>query len=376
MLAAAAFASTAFTGAQGCTCAFGGGPACQEAWRQGVDAVFLGRVDKIEAARGNVGLTPGAMSVTMMGSLLQVAVSVDEVYRGSSAKMIQVYTASSSAACGYSFRKGQKYLIYASAAGKDSQLVVSLCSATKPAKYAEKDLTYLRSVPSLVPTSTLMGNIWRYTRDPNFKPKFQPSLMDHYRPPEQDYMAMKPEAGFTVVARAQDGTERTATADSDGNWHIDELPAGRYTLQPQIREGVYVYPFLSTVEIAPKGCAQVNIRVESNGRISGTLDHPAPGNDWALVKVFALPVSESDWHRPAQEATLEPNASTFEVGPLPAGKYVLGAYVAVKITAGNGYTFGDLGPFYYPGVTGINGAEPIEVAEGKAVTNVKFKIMY
>jgi hypothetical protein len=376
LLVVAAFASIAFTAAQGCTCAFGGGPACQEAWRKGIDAVFLGRVDKIESTRGSVGFTPGATSMTPMGSLLRVTISVDEAYLGQSAKTVQVYTASSSAACGYAFREGQKYLIYASADDKIGQLLVSLCSATKPAEYAEKDSTYLRSVPSLAPASTLTGNVWRYTHDPNFKPKFQPSLMDHYRPPEQEYRAMEPEAGFSVVAKAQDGTEHTATSDADGNWRIADLSPGRYTLLPQSREGVYVYPFRSAVDLAPKGCAETNIRVESNGRISGTVDHPAPGSDWVLVKVFVLPLSESDWHRPMRETTLEPNASAFEVGPLPAGRYVLGAYVAVKISTGNGHTYGNLGPFYYPGVTGIKSAEPIDVPEGKAVTNMKFRIIY
>jgi hypothetical protein len=376
MLAIATFALVALGEVQGCTCAFGGGPACQEAWRQTTDAVLLGRVEKIESAHGSVGSAPGAMSMTMMGSMLRVSISIDEVYRGPSAKAIEVFTASSSAACGYSFHEGQKYLIYASAAGNGAQLVVSLCSATKPAEYAEEDLAYLRSLPSLSPTSAIMGTVWTYTHDPNFKPKFQPSLMDHYRSLEQEYMAMKPEPGFAVVAKAQDGTEHSAIANDHGNWRIPDLFPGRYTLQPQIREGVYIHPFFATVDVAPKGCARVNIRIEPNGRISGTLDHPAPGSDWVLVKVFALPVSESDWHRPTREATLEPNASTFEIGPLPAGKYVLGAYVATKISTGTGYTFGDLGPFYYPGVTGIKGAEPIDVAEGKAVANLKFRIMY
>jgi Tissue inhibitor of metalloproteinase len=376
MFTVAAFASMAFTTARGCTCAFGSGPACQEAWRQGIDAVFLGRVDKIESTNGSVGFSPGAMSMTTMGSLLRVTISIDEVFRGSSAKAIQVYTASSSAACGYSFHEGQKYLIYASAEDKSGQLLVSLCSATKPAEYAEKDVAYLRSLPSLASTSAIIGTVWRYTHDPNFKPKFQPSIMDHYRPPEQEYMAMKPELGFTILVKAPDGTEHSASADDDGNWRIPDLPPGRYTLQPQIRDGVYVYPLCSTVEIAPKGCAQVNVRIEANGRISGTLDHPTPGSDWVLVKVFALLISESNWRRPTRETTLEPNASTFEVGPLPAGRYVLGAYVVTKISTGNGYTFGNLGPFYYPSVTGIKGAEPIDVVEGKAVTNLKFKMMY
>lgn len=376
VLTVALVAGGALSEAEACTCLFGGGPACQEAWRQSVDAVLLGRVERIESTRGNAGLAPGMASMTTMGSLLSVTISVDETYRGPSAKTVEVYTASSSAACGYSFSKGQKYLIYASAAGKESRLVVTLCSATKPAEYAESDLAYLRSLTNLAPTSAIVGTVWRYTHDPNFKPKFQPSLMDHYRPPEQDYRAMKPESGMTVVARAQDGTEHSAVADAEGNWRIPDLSPGRYALQPQKREGVYTWPFVSTVEIAPKGCAKVDIRVESDGRISGILDHPTPGSDWAMVKVFALPVDETDWHRPMRETTLEPNVSTFEIGPLPAGRYVLGAYVVTKINSGRGFSFADLGPLYFPGVTGIKGADPIDVPEGKAVTNVRFRMMY
>ncbi len=376
VVAIAAFVSSAITTAHACTCAFGGGPACEEAWRQGTDAIFLGRVDKIESSSGIPSFSPGAMSMTARGTLLQVTISVDELYRGSSANSLQVYTPSSSAACGYSFHEGQKYLIYASNDDRVGHLLVSLCSATKPAEYAEKDIAYLRSLSTLTPTSTMTGNVWRYTHDPNFEPKFHPSLMDHYRPPEQEFMAMKPEPGFKILAKAQDGTEHSTTTDDNGDWHIPGLPPGRYTLQPQIIEGVYLHPFHSLIDIAPKGCAQVNIRIESNGRISGTLDHPTPGSDWVLIKVFAMPISESNWRRPTRETTLELNASTFKLGPLPPGRYVLGAYVATKISSGNGYTFGDLGPFYYPGVTGIKGADPIDVVEGKAVTNLKFKIMY
>ena len=58
-------------------------------------------------------------------------------------------------------------------------------------KYAEEDIAYLRSLSTLPPVSTIFGTVWRYTHDPNFKPKFRPSLMDHYRPPEQDYLAME-----------------------------------------------------------------------------------------------------------------------------------------------------------------------------------------
>ncbi len=180
-------ATITFNEVQACTCAVGDGPACQEAWRQSVDAVLLGRVDQIESIQGAVRAAPGAMSMTPMGGLLRVTIAVEAGYRGVSEKTIQVYTSESSAACGYSFQRGERYLIFASRT-PDAQLMVSLCSATKPAKYAEGDIAYFGSIRSLPPTATIMGSMWRYTRDPNFKPKFEPSLMDHYRPPEQDYI--------------------------------------------------------------------------------------------------------------------------------------------------------------------------------------------
>jgi hypothetical protein len=228
---------------------------------------------------------------------------VEEGYRGVSSKKAEVYTASSSAACGFDFRKGERYLILASST-KDAQLTVSLCSATKPAVYATEDISYLRSRPSLKPTSTIQGSVWRYTHDPNFKPKFQPSLMDHYRPPEQDYMAMVPEPGVKVVATGQDGTEHVAAVDKEGNWRISNLSPGPYTVRAQANDATYVHPFFSKVEVAPRGCAKVDIRVESNGRVAGTLEHDTPESDWALLKVFALPLANPDLRHPAMEQTL------------------------------------------------------------------------
>jgi hypothetical protein len=375
ILAMAVFATIAFSDVEACTCAYGDGPACQEAWRQSVDAVLLGRVEKIESSKGMLGLAPGTMSMTRMGGLMRVTFAVEEGYRGVSEKTIQVYTNESSAACGFPFQQGERYLVFASKT-KDAQLAVSLCSATRPAKYAEEDIAYLRSVPSLPSTATIMGSVWRYTHDPNFKPKFQPSLMDHYRPPEQDYVAMAPAPGIAVVAKAQDGTEHVATVNSDGNWRISDLAPGPYTVHPQSNESTFVHPFMANVEVAPRGCAKVDIRVESNGRISGTLDHRPPASDWALLKVFVLPFPNPDWRHPAMEKTLELNESTFEIGPLPPGRYVLGAYLVKKIGTPDRYSLADFGRNYFPGVWDPNLAQPIDVAEGKAVTNVRFKAMF
>jgi hypothetical protein len=362
--------------ANACWCMSGGGPACQQAWDKSVNAVFLGRVEKIEASQNTGwGLPAGAASMTMMGHVNQVSISVEESYRGVSAKTIQVYTESSGAGCGYVFKEGERYLIFASKT-KDEKLIVSLCSATKPAQYADEDLAYLRSIPSLPLTTTIKGTAWKYTHDPNFKPTFQPSLMDHYRPKEQEYMAMSPESGMTVIIKAHDGTERSVTVDSKGDWQLSDISAGTYQVVPKIDDSTYLYPLLKNVEGAPRGCAQVDIRVESNGRISGVLEHGTPQKDWALIKVFVLALPNPDWHRPVKEVTLEPNQSVFEVGPLPPGKYVLGVYLVKTVGTPESYTLVDFGRNYFPGVYDPKLAQPIEVAEGKEVKNVKFRTPY
>jgi len=118
------------------------------------------------------------------------------------------------------------------------------------------------------------------------------------------------------------------------------------------------------------------IGVESGGRISGTLEHHSPGSDWAGVQVIVLAYPNPDWHHPVREKWIEPDASTFEIGPLPAGQYVLGAYVVRKVGTPDRYSLANWGWTYFPGVYDPKAAQPIEVVEGKSVSNVRLKMMY
>lgn len=371
---AACFSVASFAEMGACTCASGGGPACEETWRESVDSIVLGRVLKIEPADRAMSAPAGAMSMTMMGGTNAVTVVVEEAYRGTQEKTVRLYTAASSAACGYPFQQGERYLVFASVT-KDKKLIVSLCSATKPAKYADEDIGYLRSLPSLPPTATIMGSLWKYTHDPNFKPKFQPSIMDHFRPPEQEYVAMIPASGATVVVKGGDGTTHRSTVDSDGNWRIASLPPGYYFVEPQFDDTIFVHPFRRRVEVVSRGCAWSDIRIETNGRISGKLGHSTPEQDWALLKVFALPVEKPDLRHPSMEGTLESRQSEFEIAPLPAGQYILGGYLVKQVSVDNGYTFRDMAPTYFPGVTDVKLAAPIVVGEGKAVKGIVFTML-
>ncbi len=76
-----------------CWCLEGGGPACQEAWKTGVDAIFLGRVVKIDRIQGDLGMPAGAASRTSTGKFNRVTLEIEEVYRGDSSKTLQVLLA-------------------------------------------------------------------------------------------------------------------------------------------------------------------------------------------------------------------------------------------------------------------------------------------
>ena len=64
------------------------------------------------------------------------------------------------------------------------------------------------------------------------------------------------------------------------------------------------------------------------------------------------------------------------VGPLPSGRYALGVYVVKKLGTPARYTFFDFGRIYYPRVYDPNLAQPIEVAEGTEVKNLKLETPY
>jgi hypothetical protein len=102
-------------------------------------AVFTGEVTDI---RKNESTPFGGREVTLR---------VKKLWKGDPRKTIEVHTAGSSAACGYPFKIGETYLVYAVSDEADP-MRVSLCSRTAPVDQAKEDLSYLGK-----PTHTFDG---------------------------------------------------------------------------------------------------------------------------------------------------------------------------------------------------------------------------
>ena len=98
--------------------------------RSSSHAVFTGEVTGIEPNKA-----------TRFGGL-EITLRVGQVWKGDLTEEIKVHTAGSSAACGYTFMKGETYLVYALRDDADP-MRVSLCSRTALVKNAKEDLSFL-----------------------------------------------------------------------------------------------------------------------------------------------------------------------------------------------------------------------------------------
>jgi hypothetical protein len=101
------------------------------------EAVFSGTVESVERS-SNKSTHDGKEYIH---ERFKVTVRVAESWKGTNAAALVVYTELNGAICGYNFVKGSSYLIYAhggGASGKD--LLVSLCSRTRPLSGAKEDL--------------------------------------------------------------------------------------------------------------------------------------------------------------------------------------------------------------------------------------------
>ncbi len=94
-------------------------------------AVFAGKVIGIEAPR----------LVVSSANPVKVTFEVSKVWKGPSSKNVVITTALNEASCGYSFKEGREYIVYAH--GKENELSTGICSRTKLLSDAREELAEL-----------------------------------------------------------------------------------------------------------------------------------------------------------------------------------------------------------------------------------------
>ena len=71
-----------------------------------------------------------------------VTFKIIKYWKGIDKPIVSLWTAKSGASCGYGFKEGEKYLVYAYGQ-EDGDIRTSICTRTRPLSHAEKDLKAL-----------------------------------------------------------------------------------------------------------------------------------------------------------------------------------------------------------------------------------------
>ena len=319
--------------AAACECGGGGRP-CEDYWNASV--VFVGGVT-------------GSSTVTLAEGTSQrlVHFRLNQAYKGIEGTEVQVITGLGGGDCGYGFRLGEKYLVYAFR-NQDNKLHTSICTRTRPLSEAEEDLDYIRGI-SLAPRGSLIfGEVGR---------------LDRNSPDGR----LKPVEGATIVIEGQSKRVEVIT-DSKGQYRVSALPPGAYKVKLNPPEGLSIYNPERETTVSDRGCAQVGFWVEPDTRITGKVSdlQSQPISDLLIELVPAKPAPNGSY----PQFVRTDNEGRYEMKLVQPGRYLLG----VRIHGSAGSTYVPYPRTYYPGVPDESRATVITIAEGQVINEVDWQL--
>lgn len=218
-----------------CSCL--GRPApCEAYWK--ASAIFAGTVTDISGVSGK--------KVGYGLSRRLVRFSVNEAFLGVNGTEAEVKTGLGDADCGYGFRQGGQYLVYAYRQ-KDGSLYTGICSRTRPLSEAADDLAYIRGLSSAQPGATLFGQVQGRKKI------------------GEELQAVK---GARIIIEGA-AKQVEATTDEKGRYRVSGLPPDTYRVKIAPVPGLSVDSSEREAKVVDRGCAQIDFWLEPETRISG-----------------------------------------------------------------------------------------------------------
>jgi hypothetical protein len=331
--------------------------------------VFVGLVKSIEEEKLEI-LRFGKKETVRVG--LTAHFLIEGPLKGIGGVEVDVVTGGGGGDCGYDFRAGERYLVYAyeSEGGalsesmsrtviapskrtfsKRNVLSASICSRTRPLAEAQDDIELLRAFISGKPQTRIFGVISQRQR-----------LLGTY---EYNIDYVGPMEGLTVRAEGEHGQFETRT-DKEGRYRFKELAPGKYKVGVRLPEGYGpLFDFVGTqaeMELTSGVCGiEHDFDAQIDGRVSGRVFDAdgRPVSDQVQVSIvtldsadknFALARSRSDYTKQGR----------YEIDGLPPGRYVLGVSIADPPERRTPYP-----ATYFPEGNNLKQAKIIELAEGQ-----------
>lgn len=290
--------------AAACSCIVSG-PECQAYWK--TDAVFDATVLRITPI-GRVE-TIGGREVTLGEKL--VTLQVHRAWKGAQPGEIDVVTSSGGGMCGYDFKEGQRYLVFAHQGRAGGRLGVSSCSLTQPFDGTGRAADFLASLQRPAAGARVFGTVRTWYR-----------TFDYTRPRNES----PTETTVRLIGAGRD----VSTKSSGGKYEFAGLPEGSYRVEIEVPAGHRTYG--PTREVAlpnTRACAEETFSLTAAGRIVGRL----LGSDGSVVGEVRVEVTSPEARpdsvrgMPMQSARTDEHGF-FELTELPPGRYIVGLNLA------------------------------------------------
>lgn len=317
--------------ANACDCLFGGGAPCQEYWK--ASSVFVGTV----SYSSRVTLDDGS---DFKRQQRLVRLTIDQVFRGIDGSEVEVLTGLGDADCGYEFKLGGQYFVYANRS-KDNRLYTGICSRTRPLSEATEDLAFIRELTKAASDSTIFGEVKRVREsDPNER--------------------LKPVEGIRIIIESP-SKRVEVTTNSKGRYRASGLPPDAYKVKVDLPEGLSIHNPEREAKVSDRGCAQVEFWVEADTRITGKVfDAQAePASDVLMELVPTMPRENNAF--PVYVRT--DKDGKYEMRLVKPGRYLLG----VRIFGSAGATYVPFPRTYHPGVSDESRATIFTITEGQKI---------
>ena len=347
------------TNAFGCSCG-GGGTPCEDYGRAA--AVFVGTPISLRT----VERSPTRNREEIEYALPRIfTFSVEQAFLGGQG-VIEVSTGMGSSDCGYDFKIGTRYVVYAFDAlvapnpgitgpySKKQRLTTGTCSRTRPLTDATEDLEFFRSFGSRGTGVTIQGEVKRARQN-----------VATGNPSEARPLA---KIGLTIE---REGERREVFTGDDGRFSLSGLSPGKFKVTLLLPDELFTYKAEQELTIADRGCATVNYHVVDNGRLSGRVLDPE-GQPAAKV---ALQLMEADHTDPAKDQAKYAQTDAegrYNFDSLPPGRYVLA--VNLKRFSDQNDPANIYPRTFYPGVLDISKTEFIDVGTGEAVRDRNWQL--
>jgi hypothetical protein len=338
----------AATRSEACSCAGGASP-CQEYGR--ASAVFVGTVVSVRTVPRPAN---SDKDETEYWAPRRFKFFIEKSFLGLTGTETEVSTGLGGGDCGYDFKIGERYVVYAYQTGRTGRLVTSICSRTNPFESAKSDLDFLRSLESERPGVTISGEIRR--------------MRQNVATGDSGYVG--PMENFAVVVEGE-GERKEVRTDADGRYRLTGLSPGKFKVTLLLPDELFTYKPEQEITVADRGCATVNYSVVDNGRLSGKVLNPE-GQPAAGVMLALMDANRIDPKTNWGKLVRADKDGNYSFSALPSGKYVL----AVNLNRfpepndpTNAYP-----RTYYPGVTDISKAEVISLAPGENLREFNLQI--